>query len=110
MLGIKRYEKDIIVPKDNNKAELDPGRLNDPDIKYQCLFKDKNNQPKRTFLNFIQENENMLYLLSKSKIYIGKLIEWSKCLKNSLANDEWENLLVAGIEISQTSETMFTSN
>ncbi|MCQ2817604.1 MAG: hypothetical protein MJ252_10100 [archaeon] len=104
----KNINQDIEIPKDNNKAELDPGRLIDPDIKYQCLFKDKNSQSKRTFINFIYEEENKLYLLAKSKIYIGRLLEWSKCLKNLLANEEWLNLLVTGIEIYQARNPSLT--
>lgn len=93
--------KDIIVPQDNSKAELDPGRLIDPDIKFQSLFKDKSGQTKRIFTNFIVEDRNVLYLLAKKKLYTGRLLNWGKCLKNLGQNEEWMNLLVTGIEIYQ---------
>ena len=90
------------IPPKNNEAQLDDGRLVDPEIKPQFV-QDKKGQPCAFYLHSIVENENLLHVMGKRTLYNGKLLNWENCL-NTLKHDtdeEWMDLLIKGMNIYQ---------
>ena len=102
-LVIDQELNEPIIPPTNNDAQLDDGRLVDPEVQSQYLFEDKDKKPKATYLNYIVENKNVLHLLGKQTLYNGKLLNWETCLNNLKKDteEEWMDLLTKGIEIFQ---------
>ena len=90
------------VPPKNNEAQLDDGRLIDPEIKPQFV-QDKRGQQCAFYLHSIVENGKFLHVLGKRTLYNGKLLNWERCL-NSLkreTDEDWTDVLTKGIDIFQ---------
>ena len=90
------------VPPKNNEAQLDDGRLVDPEIKPQFV-QDKRGQQCAFYLHSIVENGKYLHVLGKRTLYNGKLLNWERCLNNLKreTEEDWTDVLTKGIDIYQ---------
>ena len=91
------------VPPKNNEAQLDDGRLVDPEIKPQFI-QDGTGKQCTFYLHSIVENGKYLHVLGKRTLYNGMLLNWESCL-NSLKREsekDWMEVLTKGIDIYQS--------
>ena len=99
----KMKDRSIIVPERNNDAQLDDGRIIDPNVQTQFIFEDKDNKPKPSYLNYIVENKKTIHVLGRQTLYNGRLLNWERCLETLKKDteEEWMDLLTKGIEVFQ---------
>ena len=82
------------IPPKNNEAQLDDGRLVDPEIKPQFI-QDGTGKQCTFYLHSIVENGKYLHVLGKRTLYNGTLLNWENCL-NSLKREsekDWMEVL-----------------
>ena len=105
---IKSDTGKVVIPKNNNLAEIDKGHSVSQKLGRQLKITDPKNNKKETFLYSIIENGSSLQILSEKQMYNCKLIEWDTFLNNLQKKEEYLDLFTIGIDLYQEKFNAFS--
>ena len=91
----------------NKNALIDEGKILDPHMKKNNISKNKEIQL-YTYINYIYNMQNSIYLLTKEGLRIGKVLSYKDCIEDIIKiSNNWFGAMCLAIDIYQGNLTSF---
>ena len=92
----------------NKNALIDEGKILDPHMKKNNISKNKEDIQLYTYINYIYNLQNCIYLVTEEGLRIGKVLSYKDCIEDIIKiSDNWYGAMCLAIDIYQGNMTSF---